>query len=732
VSGGVLNAAMLLGLLAAAVPVIVHLLNRRRDEVVDWGAMQFLELGQRARRKIQLTELLLMLARMGLLAIVALALARPYWTRSAATATTGGLGLGETGTTRDVVLVIDGSESMDRKYEGTTARAEAVRWARRFVSQLRPGDSVAVLVAGDRVRPLVDPPSFDKRKIDAVLAGWKRSRGSSDLPAALGEAFRILERTQNPGRDVILLTDGQRFAWRPGEPKRWDLLRALHKRLPVAPRVWSIGFGMGKPSDAPNGAVGPLQVSRALVTPGLPVVVTTALSNAGPGPLTRTAELLIDGHLAPGTAQVVGPIPAGGQAPLSFRVALAAPGSHLLTVRLVGGDDALPGDDAASVPIEVASALPVLLVDGEPGLEPLSGETDFLRAALAPTGDDTPQVRATVVAVDRFQPEMLQGQSVVVLANVARLGIEPALALERFVESGGGLWIAPGDQTDPEFLNNQAWIPARLGELKGDTGARKAIAHPAPSTFSGPVLTPFAEGDSPALAEADFFAYRVLTPAPGASVSARLDTGDPWAVERVQGRGRVLLLATPIDAEAGTLPVNPDFVPLVHEWVFQLAGGSARSRVIRPGEPLVFELDPPPAPGLKTLPVETPGGTTVQATIVRGSGSTQARLDDTSESGIYRLSPPKPADGPVYALVTGDGRELDTAPLEPAEAARLAEGWPLAIETDPARLTARLFESERGRRHEFWRLLVLAALGGLCLEIYLTRKLVRSQGIGVA
>ena len=50
-------------------PVIIHLLNRRRDTVIDWGAMQFLDLGRRARRKIRLTELLLMLARMGLLAL---------------------------------------------------------------------------------------------------------------------------------------------------------------------------------------------------------------------------------------------------------------------------------------------------------------------------------------------------------------------------------------------------------------------------------------------------------------------------------------------------------------------------------------------------------------------------------------------------------------------------------------------------------------------------------------
>ena len=75
---GLLNAAMLVGLFGAAVPVVIHLLNRRRDPVVDWGAMQFLELGRKARQKLRLTELLLMLARLALLVVVALARARPY------------------------------------------------------------------------------------------------------------------------------------------------------------------------------------------------------------------------------------------------------------------------------------------------------------------------------------------------------------------------------------------------------------------------------------------------------------------------------------------------------------------------------------------------------------------------------------------------------------------------------------------------------------------------------
>jgi hypothetical protein len=726
---GVLNAAMLVGIVGAAVPLLIHLLNRRRGEVIDWGAMQFLELGRRARRRIRLTELLLMLARMGLLALVALALARPFWSRPASADITGSPRIGQNQPSRDVVLVLDGSESMERQTGGTTAFSAAVEWARGFVRQCRPGDSIAILVAADRVRPVIDPPVFDHTKVEAVLTSLAKPHGSSDLPAALAESFRILERTENPTRDVIVLTDGQRHAWRPGEPARWGLVRALYGRLSVRPRLWSIDFTGGQSADTPNGSVGPLAVSRARVTPRMPIDVSTTVENAGPGPLLRTAELCVDGLAVAGMAQTVGPIPPGGRAPLSFRTSLSEPGSHLVSVRLMGGD-LLPGDDVSGFPIEVDAAFPILLVNGEPGIEPFSGETDFLKAALAPTGDQSPQFLVRVVSPRELSPEALEEERAVVLANVDRLAPEQMAAIGGFLEAGGGLLFAPGDRTDPGLYHGAGWMPARIEGEKGSLAERKPVAHPSPRTFTGAFMSLFAQGDSPALAEADFFAYRLLEPAPGATTLARLDTGDPWVIHGRTGRGSVVVISTAIDAEAGTLPVNPDFVPLAHEWLSYLAGGGG-SPVVLPGERLIFKISPRLAGDRTELAIETPGGTVTRAQVEKGQIMSQVRFEDTSESGIYRLVLPEPPGGFLYAAVMRDGRESDLAQLDAAEARQLSEGWPLTFEQDPDRLIASLFASGPDGKHEIWRFLIIAALAGLCLEIYLTRRLVRGQGLTV-
>src|SRR5881227_2937811 len=97
-----LNTWMLVGLVALIIPPLIHLLNRRRFDVVDWGAMQFLQISETTRRRLLIEELLLLALRMGLIALLVLALAAPYAT-SPLFADLGSRG------NRDLVLIFDGS-----------------------------------------------------------------------------------------------------------------------------------------------------------------------------------------------------------------------------------------------------------------------------------------------------------------------------------------------------------------------------------------------------------------------------------------------------------------------------------------------------------------------------------------------------------------------------------------------------------------------------------------------
>jgi hypothetical protein len=332
------------------------------------------------------------------------------------------------------------------------------------------------------------------------------------------------------------------------------------------------------------------------------------------------------------------------------------------------------------------------------------------------------------VAGARFAPEDLKDRRVVALAGIERLSPPLAAALVEFVDAGGGALILPDERADTRSWAELGWMPANLGDRIGDPTARKAVAHPEPRTFSGPILSSFAAGDTPALAEADLFSYRRLGPARGATVPARLDNGDPWIVEREVGQGRVAIFAAPFDADHGTLPVNPDFVPMAHEWIAALAGGGPPP-VVGAGEPLIVPIPNPLAQTVDRVEVLAPDGRRRNAKVLRGGGATRARLDDAGEAGVYRLVLPGPAGGSVYAAVAGDPRESDPTPLGPADAATFAEGWPLTFAAGPAQLDAALAAPSPGGRQEVWRPLVLLSLFMLCAEVFLTRRIVRSRGL---
>src|SRR5438477_10061953 len=130
---GFLNLLMLFGLAAVVIPPVIHLLNRRRYNVVDWGAMQFLQISETTRRRLLIEELLLLRLRMGLIGVLVLALAAPF-SDSQALARLG------TQSSRDIVLVVDGSHSMRYTGADETPHERAKEWAARFLDSVAPDD----------------------------------------------------------------------------------------------------------------------------------------------------------------------------------------------------------------------------------------------------------------------------------------------------------------------------------------------------------------------------------------------------------------------------------------------------------------------------------------------------------------------------------------------------------------------------------------------------------------
>src|SRR5947208_5170350 len=113
---------ILVGVGAVAVPIIIHLLNRRRFRVVVWVAMRFLLNAQKQNtRRMRLEQLLLLLTRCAVVLLVVLAMASitPWAEAIWSSIWPGGVKGGLHRSSRiHKILVIDGSLSMAAKGEG--------------------------------------------------------------------------------------------------------------------------------------------------------------------------------------------------------------------------------------------------------------------------------------------------------------------------------------------------------------------------------------------------------------------------------------------------------------------------------------------------------------------------------------------------------------------------------------------------------------------------------------
>ncbi len=291
------NIAMLAGLVTIVLPVIAHLLSKRRHDVVNWGAMQFLQLGQKTKRRIRFQDLLLLLLRMALLACLVFALARPNG-RGAFFAKLG------KPVGRDVVFVLDGSGSMGWSEDAQTPHAAGIQWIHEAIEELNPGDTVSILDARSRNRRLIHPPTSDMSYVRKVLDQIPEPTGRSNLTEAVLDSLRILATTDNVTREAVILTDGQAFPWELDDEFGLQRIDDLLQQPDVPPSVSLVNLSTEE-EDRSNTSVGRIELSREMTVPGFPIQFRTTIRQSGGVATQKAVSLSINDQPSPDSTRIV-------------------------------------------------------------------------------------------------------------------------------------------------------------------------------------------------------------------------------------------------------------------------------------------------------------------------------------------------------------------------------------------------------------------------------------------
>ena len=745
-----LNSALLFGLFALIVPPIIHLLNRRRFEVVDWAAMQFLQVSRKTRRQVILEHVILLLLRLGLIAVLVAAVATPVLRVGCVEQLPGGTRLARMAgqSNRDIVIVIDGSYSMDYRWREQTANDAAKIWAKDFLKDLSSGDQVAVLQAKQQPIAVLGILTADLNDVRTKIDGLPRPRGSIDWAKTIQEAYRILNEGKNPQKEIIVLTDGQRHGWADSKSlEGWQLLALGQPKAASPPRVWIVNVVPDRPDDAPNWFVSPISANRSVATVGRDVKFKFDLQAALP---TRR-----EGDDRPPPEAIEPPKkvyfevdgrPAGDKTPprsrdaiigMNFSQRFSTTGSHLVSIQI--SEDALPGDNRRDFAIEVLPAIPVLIVDGEgPGQVSARG-SDFFRYAVAPINHPQPSFIVRAISIQEFASQMLTSAisprdpwtapRVLVLQNVPELSDAQHKMVEEFLKNGGGVLVALGPRFKADsynlngFRDGDGWLPAQIVTPTGDANDLKKAAYPVAESVEKTFLDSFKEADPESFLKSYFARYwKVETGLPGTgSAVARLSTGDALFVEKSFGKGRVLLATVPLDDSWRTnFLQSHDFVRLCHECLYHLAAARSNEVNLEARQPIVFR----PGDG------EPPGGVTID--LPEGPrrridvASWPLVYEDTRETGVYKLTTDS---GKVqYYVVQPDIAESVLTTCSDADRKAVASLFPdgrFLYEQDRSRIMKGLRQSQSDP--ELWWVFLLLVIGFLVAELAYTRALVKKN-----
>lgn len=741
---------LLWGALAAAVPVAIHLLHRRRFRRQRWAAMEWLlDAAKENRKRLQMENLLLLLVRTAAVLFLALAVARPTLSEAAAV-------LGPSRQTH-LLVVLDNSGSTAARAGTRSALDDGLAAVSSLVAGLRDDDPVSLVLTNDNWNSSSGRPRMilsetrDHGAVRRRLGEIRPAPARADLAAALKLVEERITSSSATARRVAIVTDMQATSLLPRDQREAseDPIRTALARLRDK-GVECVLVPAGR--DVPNVAVTALRPAEDRdIVQGTAAAFEVELRNFSDRPQRVEVRFAVDGeergesaHWAELPARSAGPDAPPAvtrQYYTTFRPEDV--GVHVLEARV--RTDGMPLDDVRSLAFTVRPRIRVLAVDGDPaaGDPARTSETFYLVPALALREDGPVSVRR-VTEAEYHELASFDDWDLIVLANVERPAPDDAARkrLESFVAGGGALLLTVGDRVVPPRWNEELWrrssgaagtagsqgglLPVKLGAASVD---RKAVLRLDLKSSRHPLLANINDPDF-----AVYFGSPVIfgrmsvegleTERDARTVLAFDDLArSPAILEKRFGRGRVVLLTTTIDEAWGHLPGSYLFPALLHECVYWTTSRGDQSRNLLAFQPWTRTL---PA-NAASVEVAAPDGTPIRTEADQGS----VTVLETGQLGVFRatvrfkpkdiLGATPPAERDAFA-VNLPASESDLRRIEPETA--LSQWRDLLRSNGEAEADA---EAVRAKAGEIAGPLLAAALACLLIEVFLVQRIGRRR-----
>jgi len=486
-------------------------------------------------RWLKILELLLLIIRMMILALIALAFARPALTGKRASSHA----------PASIVILLDNSPSVEMLSSGGTVFDDMKRGIDDILSMLNANDE-ATLITLSGQQSVIGPYS-DIERIRSTLYSLQPQASPPSFSEGLSKAAQVLSESHNLNREIYIFSDFQSGEW-------WNLSFDM---IDTDYRYFAVKYFY---DGADNIGITKTEFPPQLLAPGEEFEIAVHLKNFSDKSVkSRLIELFIDNNKKAQTAIDIKPF---GTESVKFAVMPESPGHHRGYFEIE--DDDYSPDNKFYFNFEIPERISALGVG--------DSQKDVKILANCLNRSETGYIDFTGIEVNAFSRQNLSVYDVVILNNISALPQSYFNSLGDFTGAGGGLLIILGDKSNIEsyktFIEKETDI--NLTE-KVKTSPRKMsesyfylddfdLTHPIFKIYSPENLQ---QSEIPQLKLTSF------TPLSGGIPLARLE--DNRSVLSFASNSKTMVMGFGLGRESSDISVHSFIVPFIIRTVEYLA-----------------------------------------------------------------------------------------------------------------------------------------------------------------
>ncbi|WP_348343968.1 BatA domain-containing protein [Ignavibacterium sp.] len=559
-----LNPAVLIGLLAAAIPVIIHLLNLRRLKKIEFSTLTFLkELQKNKIRKIKIKQWLLLALRVLIILFIVFAFARPALRGLSIARTT-------SAAKTTAVLIIDDSFSMSVLSQRGSYFNQAKDFAKQIIEQLKEGDEAALIFMSDEKQQPNLTNNFNSL-IDE-LNRKEISFAKPDLNKVITLAAQLVNKSKNFNREIYLLTDFQKNIF-PSEETKSDLSELLNENI----KLYSFSLA---DKTVFNLGIDELKVNNQIFEKDKPITFLVSVSNYSQQDVQNgVLSLFLNGKRA---AQKSFDVESGESVIIDVDAVSDATG--FIDVSAEIETDEIEQDNRRFTSVFIPDVISTLIISDE------SASSRFLNLVLQTVGND--KIKFDEKNSTQLAGLQLKNYDVIFLCsdNVFQ-NIEK---LNQFVKDGGSIVFIPSVNADLNKLNsnlqklNLPLAPGFAGKLNDKSLSMQFEK----IDFNHPIFLNLFRKDDKKNIESPLINYFIKYSTQGKGTSIiTLTEGSSFMSEFKLDKGKIFFFNTAFDAGWSNLVIKTIFAPLVVKTVFYLSQKENLQNNLIAGETISIDLN---------------------------------------------------------------------------------------------------------------------------------------------